>query len=187
MQQNEARISVVVAASVATATALYLFFKRRPSSRIEEDKKSGSACIYLDYNGTTPIYPEVYEAMMPYFINHFGNPGSTHCLGDKPRKAVENARHTILETLFHKKTALPNSVLFCACGTEADNMAIHLALQHSKKSKPHIVTTNVEHPAVTKCLEYYETKGICSVTYVPVETDGCVATYNVMAAVKSNT
>jgi cysteine desulfurase len=179
---------------------------------------SSSSCIYLDYNGTTPVYPEVYRAMKVYFEKHFGNPGSTHCFGDEPRKALAAARRTILEALSLPSSSTndtnntnntnsnhsndsSSSIIFCACGTEADNLAIHLALQqhqqlqqdqqqHQQQKEqplPHVVTTNVEHPAVAKCLDYYERGGICTVTRVPVDPDGCVTTGQVMAAVRSET
>jgi cysteine desulfurase len=177
-------------------------------------KKASPPCIYLDYNGTTPIYPEVYQAMKVFFETHFGNPGSAHCFGDEPRQAVAAARRTILAALcddnYCATTTTGNgngtasshsnsdssSIIFCACGTEADNLAIHLALQphingigigKNGGKPPHVVTTNVEHPAVAKCLEYYERGGICTVTYVPVEPDGCVTTSKVVAAIRPNT
>jgi cysteine desulfurase len=192
----------------------------RKTGGVQTKKKtSPPSCIYLDYNGTTPIYPEVYRAMKVFFETHFGNPGSAHCFGDEPRQAVAAARRTILAALCDDNycastTSTPgngstashddshshsssSSIIFCACGTEADNLAIHLALQPhindaigkngSTSKPPHVVTTNVEHPAVTKCLEYYERGGICTVTYVPVEPDGCVTTSKVVAAIRPNT
>lgn len=197
MRKDGAKLlPLLFTASAVSAISLFLLFRKRHSS-IDSgcgDEKKASECIYLDYNGTTPIYAEVYESMIPYLTKHFGNPGSNHCIGDEPRKAVATARLTILEALFGTMSSSPHllnsSIVFCACGTEADNLAIHLALQQQPaaiNTTSHIVTTNVEHPAVAKCLEQYERQGTCTVTYVPVESDGCVAASKVMSAIRPNT
>jgi hypothetical protein len=127
-------------------------------------------CIYLDYNGTTPVYPQVLVAMLPYLTTHYGNPSSGHAFGKEPKRAVDEARKTILKTCLgiDGRTLDPTALWFCACGTESDNLAIQLALQSSSKDFPHIVTCNVEHPAIAVCLEALEKEGRISVTYVPV-------------------
>jgi selenocysteine lyase/cysteine desulfurase len=170
-------------------------------------KTANTKIIYLDYNGTTPVYPEIVQAMVPFFQTHFGNPGSRHVLGDVPRQAIQRARQQILVDLLGAATAtlesssvskdsmdsMYSSILFTACGTESDNLMIHLALQqqYSKKSSaaniPHIVTSNVEHPAIDACLRHYESIGRCTVTFVPVQTDGRVSVKDMIAAIRPNT
>lgn len=161
---------------------------------------SSSKCIYLDYNGTTPVYPPVLAAMLPYFTTHYGNPSSGHAFGQEPRRAVDEARRTLLTTILglDRKTDKaivddPTAIWFTACGTEADNLAIHLALQSTeaifkkRKSLPHIVTSNVEHPAIEVCLQALEEEGKIRVTYVPVQTDGCVRAEDMIAALTDET
>jgi selenocysteine lyase/cysteine desulfurase len=163
--------------------------------------------IYLDYNGTTPVYPAVRDAMLPYFSQHYGNPGSAHALGDVPKRAVATVRRQILTHLLgcHDKECnddefARSAIVFTACGTESDNLIIHWALSHaacsstfqtsvpSKKTQspplPHIVTSNVEHPAVDACLAAHERNGTCTVTRVPVQRNGRVRADDVIAAIQ---
>ncbi|GFH49830.1 hypothetical protein CTEN210_06306 [Chaetoceros tenuissimus] len=152
------------------------------SSGTKEDEK----CIYLDYNGTTPIDKRVVEAMMPYLTHHFGNPSSSHFYGDEPKKAISKARKSILGLMFSNKEYIEslehqNEIIFTSCGTEADHLAIHLAIESHKAkfensgSIPHIITSNVEHPAVEEYLKALEQEGKIQVTYVPVNTEGMVS------------
>ena len=170
--------------------------------------------------------------MMPYLTQHYGNPGSTHWYGQEPKQAVHRARLQILQLLHHepdddkqetmmKKNKNPmitnsgtndneennvNSIWFTSCGTEADNLAIHLALQSTRhlfanddnnnnedkhnnnrrhSRRPHIVTSNIEHPAVEACLQVLQDEEqVCDVTYVPVQTDGRVLASDVIAAIR---
>ena len=163
---------------------------------------SSDALIYMDYNGTTPIYPAVLDAMLPYLRgtspHHlYGNPNSSHAAGDAPRAAVNAARRQILTHLLGcdtENTVPLSACIFTACGTESDNLAIHLALEsYYQKQKvnpgnnytattknvvvllPHVVTCNVEHAAIDGCLATtYEATGRCTVTRVHVQTGGRV-------------
>ncbi|CAJ1951778.1 unnamed protein product [Cylindrotheca closterium] len=171
------------ATTVVAATGLYL---TRRKSNDEGEEEEEEECIYLDYNGTTPIYKEVLEAMMPYLTTHFGNPSSSHKFGQAPRNAIELARTQILQLL--GSTEPSNSIWFTGCGTESDNLAIQLALQSSSHTKnKHIVSSNVEHPAVDLYLKYLEKEGIASVTYVPVANDGRVNPQDMVDALQENT
>jgi cysteine desulfurase len=168
--------------------------------------------IYLDYNGTTPVYGSVVRAMLPYLKVHYGNPSSSHRAGDVPRRAVDLARHQILVDLLgcDRDTTPLSACLFTACGTESDNLAIHLALMMHSSSRniattsaiktsrnspsrpaandvPHIVTCNVEHPAIDLCLTVNNLVGRCTVTYVPVQPDGRVSAADMIAAIQPNT
>ncbi len=153
-------------------------------------------CIYLDYNGTTPVDRRVFATMIPYLTLHFGNPSSSHAFGQAPKRAISKARRSIMQLLSSKHlddlddSALQKSIIFTGCGTEADNMAIHLAVNstpNSKWKKKHIVTTNVEHPAITECLKVLEAKGEIAVTYVPVNDEGMVSAEQVIKAIRDET
>lgn len=145
-------------------------------------------CIYLDYNGTTPIYPEVLEAMLPFLTQHFGNPSSGHAYGRAPKQAVDQARRQVLHDCLGAPTSVdPSAIWFTACGTESDNLAIQIALQCTKAKgteKPHVVTCNVEHPAIEQCLKALVSDGVIDVTYVPVGTDGRVRANDMIAAIQ---
>ena len=94
----------------------------------------GNNCIYLDYNGTTPTYPPVLAAMLPYFTTHYGNPSSGHAYGRHPRQAIDKARKTILMSSLGVQDNADldlSAIWFTACGTESDNLAIQLSLQSS--------------------------------------------------------
>jgi selenocysteine lyase/cysteine desulfurase len=180
------------------------------SWNISTCSESADDLIYLDYNGTTPVYPTVRDAMLPYFSEHYGNPGSAHALGDVPKRAVATARRQILTHLLgcndiecNDDQFVRSAIVFTACGTESDNLIIHWALSHAVSSStfqtslpsekpqsppllllPHIVTSNVEHPAVDACLAARERDGTCTVTRVPVQRNGCVRAEDVIAAIQ---
>lgn len=123
--------------------------------------------IYLDHNATTPLHQRVFEAMIPYLWEHWGNPSSPYRFGSKARVAVERARERIAEAICCK----PAEIIFCSSGTESDNLALRgvaHALRHKGK---HIVTTAIEHHAVLNTCKALETEGY-RVTYLPVDHNG---------------
>ncbi|KAL3942795.1 MAG: hypothetical protein SGBAC_003071 [Bacillariaceae sp.] len=165
------------------AAGLYFLTTKKKSSRQVDEE-----CIYLDFNGTTPIYEDVVDAMMPFLGTHFGNPSSSHKFGEAPRIAIDVARRQILQLLGSSEPS--NSIWFTGCGTESDNLAIQLALQSNSSlfpKKKHIVSSNVEHPAVDLYLRYLEKEGIASVTYVPVGTDGRLNAQDMIDALTEET
>jgi cysteine desulfurase len=123
--------------------------------------------IYLDYNATTPVRPEVLEALLPYYRDQFGNPSSVHWAGRQVSGAVEKAREQVATLL----NCAPAEVVFLSCGTEADNMALKGTVDALRDKGNHIITTTVEHPAVLETCRYLEKTG-CRVTYLPVDSDG---------------
>lgn len=123
--------------------------------------------IYLDYNATTPVRPEVLDALLPYYREQFGNPSSVHWAGRQVAGAVEKAREQVAALL----NCAPAEVVFVACGTEADNMALKGTVDALREKGNHIITTAVEHPAVLETCKYLEKTG-CQVTYLPVDSDG---------------
>jgi cysteine desulfurase len=122
--------------------------------------------IYLDYNATTPVLPEVLEAMMPYFTSEWGNPSSTYKFGSKLRAVIETAREQVAELV----GAQHREIIFTSCGTESNNAAIHAALQ-ANPGKRHVVTSAVEHSSVLNYCLALEKDGY-RVTYLPVDRDG---------------
>jgi cysteine desulfurase len=127
------------------------------------------AVIYMDNNATTRIAPEVFEAMLPYLTEFYGNPSSMHTFGGQVGTAIERARGQIAALL----GAEPGEITFTSCGTESDSTAILSALQ-TYPDKRHIVTTRVEHPAVKNLCENLDrlTGHKHRVTRLKVEADG---------------
>jgi cysteine desulfurase len=138
--------------------------------------------IYLDYNATTPLDPEVAAAMQPYLVEYFGNPSSSHWYGQQTKQAVETARQQVAALL----QCHPHEVIFTSGGSEANNHAIKgIAFAHRERGK-HIITTTIEHPAVTEVCRYLEAQGF-QVTYVPVDGDGMVDVVALKAAIRPET
>ena len=138
--------------------------------------------IYLDYNATTPHDPEVIEAMRPYFEEEFGNPSSSHSYGAKPRQAVTRARQQIASLL----NCEPEQIIFTSGGTESNNFAIKGAAEAYCKSGNHIITCQVEHPAVLEVCHYLKDHGF-DITYLSVDEFGLVNVADVAAAIKKET
>lgn len=189
-----------LAGVTAVAVLSYMQNRRRLQHVLYKDKEALESllladnpacdCIYMDYNGTTPVYPDVLKAMLPYFQTHFGNPSSGHSYGREPRRAVNLARTQILQLLGEDPPKDISSIWFTACGTESDNLAIQLALQSTKHlhaAKPHIVTCIVEHAAVAGYLDVLVEQGQCEVTTVPVDTRGIVSATDISQAMRENT
>jgi cysteine desulfurase len=134
--------------------------------------------IYLDNNATTPVLPEVLEAMRPYFGEHFGNASSIHHHGQETRSAVERARDSVASLL----GCQPAEVVFTSGGTEGDNLAI------AGLTAPgdHIITSTIEHHAVLLTCKHLEETG-CEVTYVPVDGRGLVEPDDVRRSLRPNT
>ena len=120
--------------------------------------------IYLDYNATTPIDKEVANAMRPYLEEYFGNPSSVHTFGVTAKKAVIQAREQIAALI----GANPDEIIFTSGGTESNNYAIKGAAFANREKGNHIITSSVEHPAVTEVCRYLEKEGF-KITYIPVD------------------
>ncbi len=124
--------------------------------------------IYLDYNATTPLDPAVFEAMLPYLREHYGNPSSAHSLGQIAHDAVEHARRQVADLLH----AHPDEIVFTGGGSEASNLALK-GVAFARPDGAHVVVSSVEHPATTQPCEFLKRLG-CRVTVVPVDGRGCV-------------
>jgi cysteine desulfurase len=143
--------------------------------------------IYLDYNATTPIDPAVYEAMLPYLREHFGNPSSSHAYGKIAHEEDERARRQVAELL----NAKPEEIVFTGGGSEASNHAIKGAvfskiLGGAANRDLHIVTSAVEHPATFQPCEFLRKLG-CSVSILPVDESGRVNPDDARRAIRKET
>ncbi len=134
--------------------------------------------VYLDNNATTPVLPEVLEAMQPYFGEHFGNASSMHRQGQEARAAVERARGAVARLL----EARESEIVFTSGGTESDNLAI----SGLAREGDHVITSTTEHHAVLNVCRHLEEVG-CEVTYVPVDGRGLVDPADVKRALRPNT
>ena len=141
--------------------------------------------IYLDYNATTPLRPEVMDAMTPYLTEAFGNGSSIHAYGREARTAIDTAREQVADLIGAKS---PSEIVFTGSGTEADNHAIKglTELQKSRGKGNHIITSSVEHHAVLHTCQYLEQRGF-EVTYLPVDRYGRIRIEQLREAVSDTT
>ena len=134
--------------------------------------------VYLDNNATTPVLPEVLEAMCPYFGESFGNASSIHHFGQQARAAVERARQSIADLL----NARPAEIVFTSGGTESDNLAIFGMVRPGD----HVITSTIEHHAVLNSAKRLAERG-CEVTFVRVDDRGVIDPENVRRALRPTT
>ncbi len=123
--------------------------------------------IYLDHNATTPIAPEVLDAMLPYLTRHYGNPSSNHPIGYRARDAIEAARQQVASCI----GAASDEILFTSGGTESNNLAIRGSTATADASRRRVVTSQVEHPATARPCDLLEAQG-WTVTRLPVTDTG---------------
>jgi len=138
--------------------------------------------IYLDYNASTPIAPEVAEAMKPFLSQHFGNPSSQHWAGIPAKEAVEHARQQVAELL----QCSPGEIVFTSGGSESNNHAIKGVFFALREKGNHIITTQIEHPAVINPCRFLEKLG-AEVTFVPVDRFGSVDPQDLQRAITPRT
>ena len=138
--------------------------------------------IYLDYNATTPIDPLVAEAMLPYIHGFYGNPSSGHAPGLAARKGVDQARHQVSGLLGCDE----DDLIFTSGGTEANNHAIKGVAEANCQRGNHVITSAIEHPAITEVCRYLEGHGF-RVSYLPVDEFGMVEPAQVEEVISSDT
>lgn len=138
--------------------------------------------IYLDHAATSPLHPDVLEAMMPYLTEVFGNASSIHRTGRRARQALDEARAHIATELH----VTPNTILFTSGGTEADNIALIGYAKANQHKGRHIITTQIEHHAVLHTCEQLEQEGF-DVTYLPVDETGMISLDDFDQALRSDT
>jgi cysteine desulfurase len=139
--------------------------------------------VYLDHAATTAVDPRVVEAMLPYFTVQYGNASSLHTPGREARQAMEEARKTVAEIL----GVAPREIIFTSCGTESDNLAIRGVAFASRHKGNHIITSPIEHHAVSHTCEQLEREFGFEVTYVSVDEHGRVNPDDVERAITDRT
>jgi len=138
--------------------------------------------IYLDYAATTPCDPLVLKAMEPYFFEKFGNPSSIHSFGQEAKKAIEESRQALASFL----GAQSDEIIFTSGGTESNNCAVEGVAYALEKKGNHIITSSIEHHAITEPCKFLEKKGF-RVTYLPVDKFGIVSPQDVKKAISEKT
>ncbi|EPE62560.1 aminotransferase class-V family protein [Exiguobacterium sp. S17] len=137
---------------------------------------------YFDHAATTPMRPEVLEAMTPYFLEQYGNPSSIHGIGRIARAALDASRRTLATWI----GATPNEIVFTSGGTESDNYALFGAAYANQHKGKHVITTKVEHHAVLHAMEQLEREGF-DVTYLDVDESGAVSVAALKDALRDDT
>jgi cysteine desulfurase len=138
--------------------------------------------IYMDHSATTPVAPEVLEAMLPYFSEKFGNASSLHSFGLEAKEALEESREKVARLL----GAEPEEIIFTSGGTESDNLALKGVARRNRAKGKHIITTGIEHPAILECCRKLEKEGFL-VTYLPVTNEGLVDLATLESAIRPDT
>lgn len=141
-----------------------------------------SKTIYLDNAATTQMYPEVLEAMLPYFTEYYGNPSAIYTFAEEGRRAVDKARRTMAE-LIHGK---PEEIYFTGGGSESDNWALKATAEAYASKGKHIITSTIEHHAILHTCAYLEKQGY-EITYVEVDENGKIKLDELEAAIRPDT
>lgn len=141
-----------------------------------------SKTIYLDNAATTQMYPEVLEAMLPYFTEYYGNPSAIYTFAEEGRRAVDKARRTMAE-LIHAK---PEEIYFTGGGSESDNWALKATAEAYASKGKHIITSTIEHHAILHTCAYLEKQGY-EITYVKVDENGKIKLDELEAAIRPDT
>ena len=160
----------------------YKYMQRKIGQNRKEWYDYMKRLIYLDHAATTQPFPEVLDAMIPYYSRYYGNPSSGYELGEESKRAIETARGQIADTLGVED----DTIYFTSGGTESDNWALRYAVQNGKRRRPHIVTSSIEHHAILNTCKNLEKQGV-RVTYLPVNKEGTVQPEMVERAIISDT
>ena len=136
----------------------------------------------MDHSATTPVAAEVLEAMLPYFSQRFGNASSLHGFGREAKEALEESRQRVARLL----NAHPGEIVFTSGGTESDNLALRGIAYKNRNSGRHIITSQIEHPAILETCHSLEREGF-SVTYLPVNREGLIELSELERAIRPDT
>ena len=138
--------------------------------------------IYMDNAATTPVKPEVLDAMLPYFTEKFGNPSSIYSISSENKKAITDAREVIAKTI----NTTPENIYFTAGGSESDNWALKATAEAYASKGKHIITSKIEHHAILHTCEYLEKRGF-EITYLDVDENGVVKLDELEKAIRPDT
>jgi len=138
--------------------------------------------IYLDYNSTTPILPSVLDLMLETYKKNYGNPSSTHQIGQQAQQTLQQSRQQIAQAI----NAHPDEIIFCSNGTEANNLAIQGICQQTPNKK-HIITTAIEHSSIVNTCQYLAQHHNYQITYLPVDKQGTINPQHLTNAITPNT
>lgn len=138
--------------------------------------------IYLDYNATTPIAPEVAETLHSFLTDFWGNPSSGHAYGRAVKRTIDIARQQVANLL----NCDPSEIIFTSGGTESNNMALKGAAFALRDRGNHVITSQIEHPAISEVCQFLEKNGF-SITYLPVDKYGFVSPDDVQNAIRPET
>lgn len=138
--------------------------------------------IYLDNAATTQVYPEVFDAMKPFFTEHYGNPSSIYSFAEESARAVASARETLAKAI----GAAAQEIYFTGGGSESDNWALKQTAEAYENKGKHIITTKIEHHAILHTAQYLEKKGF-EVTYLDVDQDGKISLQELENAIRPDT
>ena len=141
-----------------------------------------SRLIYLDNAATTQVYPEVVDAMLPYFTEHYGNPSAIYSFADEAERAVDHARGEVADLIGANK----DEIYFTGGGSESDNWALKATAEAYASKGKHIITTKIEHHAILHTCEYLEKRGF-EITYLNVDRDGLISLDELKAAIRPDT
>jgi cysteine desulfurase len=139
--------------------------------------------IYFDYNATTPLDPNVRQAMLPFLDEIFGNPSSAHHVGRRARALLDDARERVAGAWRCK----PSEVVFSSGGTESNNFAILGTARSLREKGRHLITSTIEHHAVLHCFEYLEKHENFGVTYLPANSEGMISPDDLKKAIRPDT
>lgn len=149
---------------------------------MERNENVMNKTIYLDNAATTQVYPEVLEAMIPYFTEYYGNPSAIYTFAEEGKRAVDKARRTVAE-LIHAK---PEEIYFTGGGSESDNWALKATAEAYAAKGKHIITSTIEHHAVLHTCAYLEKQGY-EITYINVDENGKIKLDELEAAIRPDT
>ena len=138
--------------------------------------------IYLDYSATTPVKPEVLDAMLPYFTEFYGNPSSLYDLSYPSKDAIAEARGQVAGLI----NCDPSELFFTSCGSESDNWVLFGVADAQRKKGGHIITTSIEHHAILHTGDFQRKHGL-DVTYLPVDEEGFITPEVLEAAIRPDT
>lgn len=138
--------------------------------------------VYMDHSATTPVDPEVFNEMIPYYKERYGNPSSIYSLAHISRNAVENARRQVAGLI----NASAQEIIFTSGGTEADNQALITYMQVNRSRGNHLITSSIEHHAILHTCDYLKKQGF-EITVLPVDNYGLVEINVLEKAMKPNT